>query len=62
MRQSLAGDCDYALGLTGEEAMEDFYPVSPGEPGIHMAYFVTREGRLRQNNLHLVRPARLGNR
>jgi hypothetical protein len=27
-----------------------------------MAYFVTGEGRMRQSNLHLVKPAKLGNR
>ncbi|MDX1650536.1 MAG: nucleotidyltransferase family protein, partial [Myxococcota bacterium] len=54
--------CDYALGLVGESAMEPFYPKEPGGPGITMAYFNLREGRFRQNNLHLVRPARLGKR
>ena len=42
--------------------MRDFYPESLGAPGIHMAYFNLREGRFRQSNLHLVKPARLGNR
>lgn len=55
-------DCDYALGLVTEESMRDFYPAAPGEPGIHMAYFNLREGRFRQSNLHLVKPARIGNR
>jgi hypothetical protein len=58
---SRALDCDYALGLVTEESMRDFYPRD-GEPGIRMAYFNVREGRFRQSNLHLVRPARLGNR
>lgn len=62
VRQSLATDCDYALGLSTEESMADFYPETPGGPGIRMAYFNLREGRFRQNNLHLVRPALLGNR
>lgn len=62
VRQGHAMGCDYALGLSTEEAMRDFYPASPGEPGIHMAYFNLREGRFRQSNLHLVKPARLGNR
>lgn len=62
VRQSLATDCDYALGLSTEESMADFYPEAPGGPGIRMAYFNLREGRFRQNNLHLVRPALLGNR
>jgi hypothetical protein len=61
VRQSLASGVDYALGLVTEEAMEGFYP-EPDKPGIRMAYFNVREGRVRQSNLHLVRPAKLGNR
>ncbi len=56
-----AADCDYALGLSTEESMTPFYPED-GQDGIEMAYFNTAEGRVRQNNLHLVKPARLGNR
>jgi GTP:adenosylcobinamide-phosphate guanylyltransferase len=62
VRQGLALDCDYALGLCTEESMRGFLPDAPGAPGIEMAYFNLREGRFRQSNLHLVRPARLGNR
>jgi hypothetical protein len=62
VRESLATGCDYALGLCSEESMRGFYPEAPGAPGIRMAYFNLREGRFRQSNLHLVRPARLGNR
>ena len=61
VQRGLALDCDYALGLVTEESMRAFYP-EPGRPGIRMAYFNLREGRFRQSNLHLVRPARLGNR
>ena len=61
IHEALALDCDYVLGLVTEESMEGFYPRA-GQPGIRMAYFNLREGRFRQNNLHLVRPARLGNR
>jgi molybdopterin-guanine dinucleotide biosynthesis protein A len=61
VRQGLALDCDYVLGLVTEESMEGFYPRA-GQPGIRMAYFNLREGRFRQSNLHLVRPARIGNR
>jgi hypothetical protein len=60
-RRAGALGCDYALGLVTAESMEDFYP-EPGKPGIHMAYFVTGAGRMRQSNLHLVKPGRLGNR
>ena len=63
IRQSLAlPDCDYALGLVPEASLEAFRPSTPGAPGIEVAFFNLREGRLRQNNLHLARPARLGNR
>jgi GTP:adenosylcobinamide-phosphate guanylyltransferase len=62
VRQGLAAGCDYALGLSTEEAMRDFYPASTDAPGIRMAYFNLREGRFRQTNMHLVKPARLGNR
>jgi hypothetical protein len=61
VRRAGALDCDYALGLVTAESMEAFYP-EPGKPGIHMAYFVTGQGRMRQSNLHLVKPAKLGNR
>jgi hypothetical protein len=61
VRGSLATGCDYGLGFVTAESMEDFYP-EPGKPGIRMAYFVTGQGRLRQSNLHLVKPAKLGNR
>ncbi|MDG2049656.1 MAG: NTP transferase domain-containing protein [Myxococcota bacterium] len=63
IRQGLAiPDCDYALGLAPAAALEGFKPASPGAPGIDVAFFNLREGRLRQNNLHLARPARLGKR
>jgi hypothetical protein len=55
-------DCDYAVGLVPEESLAPFLPVSPGQPGIEVAYFNLHEARLRQNNLHLCRPGRLGNR
>ncbi len=55
-------DCDYALGLVPRESMADFRPVAPGQPGIEMASFNLREGRFRQSNLHLAKPARIGNR
>ena len=42
--------------------MRGFRPETPGEPGIEMATFNMREGRVRQSNLHLVKPGRLRNR
>ena len=62
IHRSQAQGCDYAAGVVTEAAMEAFYPTASGADGIHMAYFNLREGRLRQSNLHLVRPARLVNR
>jgi hypothetical protein len=62
VRQASALECSYALGLVTEASMADFLPSAPGEPGIRMASFNLREGRFRQSNLHLVRPARIVNR
>jgi CTP:molybdopterin cytidylyltransferase MocA len=62
VRRGLALQSDYVMGLTTEEAMQGFYPTAPGEPGIRMAYVNLREGRFRQTNLHLVKPARITNR
>jgi GTP:adenosylcobinamide-phosphate guanylyltransferase len=60
-RSLLLPRCDYALGLVSEEAMREFAPQAAGEPGIEVAFFNIREGRLRQSNLHFARPARIGN-
>ena len=62
VRQASQLDCSYALGLVTEDSMADFLPSAPGEPGIQMASFNLREGRFRQSNLHLVRPAQIVNR
>jgi len=62
IRRGLALGCDYAVGLATSQAIEDFAPQAPGEPGVRVAYFNLREGRFRQSNLHLARPARIGNR
>jgi GTP:adenosylcobinamide-phosphate guanylyltransferase len=62
IQRALAAGCDYGLGLCTEESMRAFYPKEAGEPGIRMAYFNLQEGRFRQSNLHLIRPARIGNR
>jgi GTP:adenosylcobinamide-phosphate guanylyltransferase len=54
---------DYILGMTGEKALESFYP-QPGRPGsgIRFAYFCFRNSRERQNNLHMIRVLRVFNR
>ena len=55
--------CDYAVGVVTEESMRGFLPVpAPAQPGLRMATYNLREGRYRQSNLHLAKPARLGNR
>lgn len=61
VREGLALNCDYVLGLAAAKAFADFGP-SGDKPGIEMAFFHTADGLFRQNNLHLVRPARIGNR
>jgi hypothetical protein len=55
-------DCDYAFGFVREDALAGFLPTGPGETGIEVAYFNLRDGRVRQNNLHFARPARIGHR
>jgi GTP:adenosylcobinamide-phosphate guanylyltransferase len=62
IHRGTALDCDYAVGLVSEESIADFHPSAAGEPGIQIAYFNLREGRFRQSNLHLAKPARIGNR
>ena len=62
IERGAALDCDYAVGLVTEAAMRPFKHTEDGAPGIEMAYFNLREGRFRQSNLHLVKPALLGNR
>jgi len=52
---------DYVLGVTPEEKLSHYY-ASDDLPGIHMAYIHFREGNLRQNNLHMVRPFKIENR
>lgn len=52
---------DYCLGLTREDYLKPFYP-RPGTAGIRLAYFPFAEGYFRINNLHLVKPLRIGSR
>jgi len=62
VREALACGGDFVTGLVPEESMAGFAPKAPGEPGIEMAYFNVAEGRYRQSNLFLVKPAKLGHR
>ena len=59
--QATALPADYVVGLTPAEALLPFAPDSE-QDGVEMASFNLAEGRFRQNNLHYVRPLRLGNR
>lgn len=52
---------DYFLGMTGEEHLKHYYPTKD-KLGVRMAYFQLKEGRARQNNLHLVRPLKIEGR
>lgn len=62
IRRAGQADCDYALGLVPRESLVGFLPAEPGGTGIEVAYFNMREGRLRQSNLHLAAPGRMGAR
>ncbi len=52
---------DLITGLTPEKNLMPFYP-EPGKPGVQMAYLHLKEHRYRINNLHMVKPAQIGNR
>lgn len=60
IRLGQSADCDYALGLVSESALLPFRSTK-GKRGVDLSYFNMREGRLRQNNLHLAAPGRFGN-
>jgi GTP:adenosylcobinamide-phosphate guanylyltransferase len=62
IRQGQEADCDYAAGLVTKESLASFLPTTPGGIGIDVAYFNMVEGRLRQSNLHLAKPGRMGAR
>jgi len=62
IQQSQALDIDYALGLCPAESLDVFRAKGPDETGVTVAYFNTRDGRYRQNNLHYARPGRIGRR
>ncbi len=50
---------DYCVGMTPEEHLIPFYPTRD-RPGIKMAYLYLRDRVYRINNLHIVRPSRIG--
>jgi hypothetical protein len=40
------GEADYVVGLCPADALEVFKPQQPGDTGIEVAYFNTRDGRV----------------
>lgn len=52
---------DYVLGLTPIEALQPFAP-NRAHMGVRMAALNVAEGGFRQNNLHILRPFRVGNK
>ncbi|KPJ56412.1 MAG: hypothetical protein AMJ42_05365 [Deltaproteobacteria bacterium DG_8] len=52
---------DYFLGITPAESLNYFYPRK-GKPGMKTNYFHIKEGKYRQNNLHLVKPLKVKNK
>jgi len=53
---------DYVLGMTSAGAMKAYHPPADGSgPGIRFAYFCFRDGKERQNNLHMIRVLRVLN-
>lgn len=61
VERALACRAGHVVGLSPEISLQSFAPRDT-EPGISMACFNLAEGRFRHNNLHLVRPLRIGNR
>jgi CTP:molybdopterin cytidylyltransferase MocA len=62
VQQARSSENDYVLGLCPAESIDLFRPDQENAPGIEVAYFNTRDGRFRQNNLHYARPGRIGRR
>ncbi len=62
IRRAADTGADFVMGSVEREALEPFARGDGDRPAIRVAFFNLAEGRLRQNNLFLVRPGRLGNR
>lgn len=52
---------DYVVGICSSQTLRRYYPQKH-RLGIRLMCFHVREGSYRQNNLHLVKPMRVGNR
>ena len=61
IRESWVTGCEYAIGMSAEPSLALFQPTGEHR-GIEVTYFNLREARLKQNNLHLAKPARILNR
>lgn len=61
IRESRATGCVYGIGMSPEHALALFQPTGAAG-GIEVTYFNLREARLKQNNLHFAKPARIVNR
>ena len=63
IRLGQASGCEYGIGLSPERALRLFHPTAEDESdGVAVTYFNVREERLKQNNLHLAKPAKITNR
>ena len=62
VRRAVASGRSYVLGLVTSDSLTSFQPGTPGGPGIEPEFFHLKEGRFRQSNLHLLKPARILNR
>jgi GTP:adenosylcobinamide-phosphate guanylyltransferase len=62
VKQAQSLSADYVLGLCPAESLDVFRASNAEESGITVAYFNTRDGRFRQNNMHYARPGRIGRR
>jgi CTP:molybdopterin cytidylyltransferase MocA len=51
---------DYYIGTTSESTLSRYLP-DDSHPGVSMIYFNFKEGRLRQNNLHIAKPLKIKN-
>ena len=60
LERAYAAQADYVIGLSSIETLAEYAPRKD-QPGIQMASFNLDDGRYRQNNLHFVRPLRVGN-
>jgi hypothetical protein len=61
VREARATGCEYGIGMSPETALALFHPTAQHR-GVEVTYFNLREARLKQNNLHLAKPARIRNR